>query len=87
MDPPPKVLLKPTRSLSKDSGFTAVSDTEDDKVTGIAVGVVLLLEMGIPEGAVVGSEVRRGASGLEDSAPGEVESEREAKESTECCVL
>ena len=76
--------LKPRRSLSGDSGFTMVSVTDDDKVTGITVGVVLLLEMVIPEGVEVESEVGRGASGLEGSAPGEVEIEREAKESKEC---
>jgi hypothetical protein len=79
-----EALLKPRRSLSENSGFTVVSDADDDKVTGITVGVVILLEMVIPEGVVVESEVGRGASGLEGSAPGEVESDREAKESTEC---
>jgi hypothetical protein len=81
VDPP----LKLTGSLSDASGFTVVdSDTEDEEVTGIAVGVVLSPVIETPEGvAVLESEVGRGARGLEESA-GEVESEREARESREC---
>lgn len=80
MDPLLGVLLKPLRSLSDDSGFTVDSDT---KVTGMATGVLLPVML-IPEGEMVDWEVGRGASGFEERAPGEVEREREARESREC---
>jgi hypothetical protein len=86
---PLEVLLNPmSRSLSDDSGFTVISDTEDEEVLiGIATGVVLLPAILIPDWEEVDWEVGRGASGLEDRGNGEVESEREARESRECCVL
>ena len=82
---PLEVLMKPSLSLSEaGSAFRAVSDNEGEEVARAAIGVVLLREMLIPEGTVVDCEDGRGASGLEVRAPGEVESEREARESREC---
>ena len=85
VEPPLEALLKPSLSLSEeDSGLRVVSDSDGEEVARAAIGVVLFREMLIPEGPVVDCEDGRGASGLEVRAPGEVESESEARESKEC---